>query len=122
MIRFYTREFFEELTRRLNEDGPWKRSVAEVRLRFVCSAADKRASFLLEIDRGRIRASEAKPDTPADYRFEGAYDAWMRLCKGEYEFDRAIETGKIRVAGLLPPLMGPLNHIVVTARSFPKEF
>ena len=125
MIRFYTEAFFEELGRRLNEDETWRRTAHGVSLRIVCSAVDLRRAFLIDVRDGRVTTDVAGPDTAADFRFEGHYEDWMLLCKGEAELDRLVQVGKIRVAGSMPALMGlmgVLNRIVVVARSFPKEF
>jgi len=125
MIQFYTKEFFAEIARRLNADAEWGKSMAGHTFRMVCSASDKKRSFLIAVTKGKVATSEAASDTPSDYRFEGRYDAWMSLCKGDAEMDHLIQQGKIRLAGSMSDvmgLMGPLNKIVLTARSFPKEF
>lgn len=125
MIQFYTQEFFQEIGRRLNGDPEWGKTMKGHNMRIVCSASDKKRSFLIAIADGRVSMAEATAATPADYRFEGRYAAWVDLCKGVAEMDRLIQQGKIRLAGSMTDvmgLMGPLNRIVMTARSFPKEF
>ncbi len=125
MIQFYTRAFFEEIGRRLNADPDWATTMKGHDMRIVCTASDKKRSFLIAVKNGAVSIGEATPETKADYRFEGRYDTWVALCKGESEMDRLIQQGKIRLAGSMPDvmgLMGPLNRIVMTARSFPKEF
>ena len=125
MIQFYTREFFEEIGRRLNADPEWAKAMKGHDMRIVCTASDKKRSFLIGVKDGTVSIDEATVETPANYRFEGRYATWMALCKGEAEMDHLIQQGKIRLAGSMPDvmgLMGPLNRIVMTARSFPKEF
>jgi putative sterol carrier protein len=125
MIQFYTKEFFGEIAKRLNSDSEWAKTMAGHDMRIVCSAVDRKRSFLIAVKKGAVSTSEAGPETPADYRFEGKYEAWMQLCKGEAEMDHLIQQGKIRLAGSMADvmgLMGPLNRIVLTARSFPKAF
>ncbi len=125
MIEFYTLGFFEEVGRRLNADPEWARTMKGHDMRIVCSASDKKRSFFITVKGGSVSVGTATPETPADYRFEGRYATWMALCKGEAEMDRLIQQGKIRLAGSMPEvmgLMGPLNRIVMAARSFPKEF
>ena len=125
MIQFYTKEFFAEIAKRLNADAEWSASMADHDMRIVCSASDKKRSFLIAVKRGAVSTAEATADTPSDYRFEGRYAAWVALCKGEAEMDGLIQQGKIRLAGKMTDvmgLMGPLNRIVLAARSFPKEF
>lgn len=125
MVQFYTREFFEEIGRRLNADPEWAKAMKGHDMRVVCSASDKKRSFLIAVANGKVSTAEATTETSADYRFEGRYAAWVDLCKGAAEMDRLIQQGKIRLAGSMTDvmgLMGPLNRIVMTARSFPKDF
>ena len=125
MIQFYTDEFLEELARRLGEDKEWMAQAKTRPLRIICSAHDLKRSFLIAVEGDRVHTEPASPSTPARFRFEGPYDAWVRLCKGETEFEKLVETGTIRVTGPMPELMsmfGVLNRIVLAARSFPKEF
>lgn len=125
MIQFYTEEFFGEIARRLNADAEWGKSMAGRTFRMVCSASDAKRSFLIAVAKGKVSTESATPETRADYRFEGRYDVWVSLCKGEAEMDHLIQQGKIRLAGSMSDvmgLMGPLNRIVLTARSFPKAF
>ncbi len=125
MIRFYTEEFFAELARRLNQDAEWSKTMAGHDMRIVCTALDTKRAFLIAVKGGVVSTAAAGPDTRADYRFEGRYETWMQLCKGEAEMDGLIQQGRIRLAGSMPDvmgLMGPLNRIVLAARSFPKEF
>jgi len=124
-IRFYTKEFFEELAWRLNADDSWGRTMQGHDLRIVCSALDVKRAFLIDIRDGRVATAEAGPDTPANFRLEAHYDTWVKLCKGEAEIDTLIQRGKVRLAGPISEamgLMGPLNHLVMVARGFPKEF
>ncbi len=125
MIQFYTAEFFDEVARRLNADSEWSKTMTGQDMRIVCSAIDKKRSFLISVQNGTVSTAEATPGTPADYRFEGRYATWMALCKGEAEMDHLIQQGRIRLAGKMSDvmgLMGPLNRIVLTARTFPKTF
>lgn len=125
MVRFYTPEFFEELGRRLSADRNWIDGLAGRCIRMVCFAYDRDASVLIAIEDGRVRTEPASAGTCATFRFEGSYDSWVRLCEGKAEFEDLVQNAKIRVSGPMPDLLslsGPLNHIVLTARSCPKTF
>lgn len=124
-IHFYTLPFFQELARRLSADTEWGARVKGKEMRIVCTAIDKRRSFLLEVKGGAVTAREATPETPADFHLEGHYDSWAKVCKGEAEVEKMVQGGKIRIAGSMPDIMammGPLNRMVLVARGFPKEF
>ena len=125
VVQFYTKAFFEELARRLNEDADWAKWGKALDMKIVCTAIDVKRSFLIDIRKGRVSTKEATPDIAAKYKFEGKYETWVALCKGEAELQKLIMAGKIRFTGPMPELMGlagPLNRIVMVARSFPKTF
>ncbi len=125
VIQFYTLPFFQELARRLSADVEWGARVKGLDLKIVCTAIDKKRSFLLEVKRGAVTAGEATPETPAEFHLEGRYDSWAKICKGEAEVEKMVQAGKIRIAGSMPDIMammGPLNRMVLVARGFPKEF
>ncbi len=124
-VQFYTKEFFEELARRLNEDADWAKWGGALTAKIQCTASDIKRSFLIDIKKGKVSTKEAKASTAATYKLEGKYGSWMALCKGEAEVQQLIMAGKIRFTGSMPDLMGlagPLNRIVMVARSFPKTF
>jgi len=125
IIQFYTKEFFEELARRLNEDEDWLKWGQDLNVRIVCSAVDIGRAFLIAVKAGEVRTSEVFDEMPAKFKLQGKYENWVKLCKGEAELDKLIRTGRIRLTGSMPDLMGmagPLNRIVMVARSFPKTF
>jgi len=72
-----------------------------------------------------VAVHEAAPDVPADFKFEGTYEAWMQLGKGERDFQGLVLGGKIRFRGSMPKvmaLMGPLSRVTQLAQQVPKEF
>ena len=125
MARYFTREFFEEVASRLNVDGDWTKKAASLSAKLVLTCSDRKASFLLEIQNGRISASEVSADVPADFKFEGNYEAWVQIGKGEKDLQSLAMSGKIRFRGSMPKimgLMGQLSRITLVASQVPKEF
>ncbi len=125
VVQFYTKEFFEELARHLNEDEDWARWGKTLNAKIMCSAVDLKRAFLIDIKKGKVTTKVAKPGAAATYKLEGKYETWTALCKGEAEIQQLIVAGKLRFTGSMPDLMGlagPLNRIVMVARSFPKTF
>jgi putative sterol carrier protein len=125
MTRYFTKEFFEEVAVQLNADPEWRKEGAAISAKIVLTVVDRGASFLLDIRNGAVVASEAAADIPADFKFEGPYDAWTQLGKGERDFQSLVLGGKIRFRGSMPKimaLMGSLDRITQTARLVPKEF
>ncbi|TLZ54905.1 MAG: SCP2 sterol-binding domain-containing protein [Methanobacteriota archaeon] len=125
MSRYFTKEFFDEVVNRLNADPEWSKKATAITARVVLTCVDRNASFLLDVANGRVSSSEAAGDVPADFKFEGTYDAWAQLGRGEKDFQSLVMGGKIRFRGSMPrimALMGVLTRITVVARDIPKDF
>lgn len=125
MVGYFTKDFFDEIASRLNADPEWSKQAGTLTVKLVLTCTDWTAAFLLDVQEGKVIASAVAPDVPADFKFEGPYDAWVGLGKGEKDFQTLVLTGKIRFRGSMPRIMGmlgPLNRITATAREIPKEF
>src|SRR5437867_786424 len=98
---------------------------AAIVAKIVLTCTDRNASFLLDIQNGRVAVHDVAPDVPADFKFEGTYEAWTQLGKGEKDFQGLVLGGRIRFRGSMPKvmaLMGPLGRITQLAQQVPKEF
>jgi putative sterol carrier protein len=125
MTRYFTKEFFEEVVNRLNADPEWSKKAAAITAKVVLTCVDRNASFLLDVANGKVSSSEVAANVPADFKFEGTYEAWTQLGKGEKDFQSLVMGGKIRFRGSMPKimaLMGVLTRITVVARDIPKDF
>jgi putative sterol carrier protein len=125
MTRYFTKDFFDEVANRLNADAEWGKKAASVTAKVVLTCVDRKASFLLNVQGGRVTSSEVPSDVPADFKFEGNYDAWVQLGRGEKDFQSLVMAGKIRFRGSMPKimaLMGALTRITLVAQTVPKEF
>ena len=125
MVQYFTKAFFDELASRLNADPDWGKKAAAITAKIVLTCTDRNASFLVDIQGGRVAVHDVAPDVPADFKFEGTYEAWTQLGKGEKDFQGLVLGGKIRFRGSMPKvmaLMGPLSRITQLAQQVPKEF
>ena len=125
MAQYFTQAFFQEVANRLNADPEWSRKAAAITAKVILTCVDRKASFLIDVVNGRVSSSAVAADVPADFKFEGTYDAWTQLGKGEKDFQSLVMGGKIRFRGSMPKimaLMGVLSRITVVARDVPKDF
>ncbi len=125
MATYFSREFFDEIAKRLNADEEWSRKGATISAKLVLTCTDRNASFLLDIQGGKVTAAQVAPDVPADFKFEGPYEAWVQLGKGEKDLQSLVMTRKIAFRGSMPKimgLMGQLNRVTQVAQQIPKEF
>ncbi len=125
MVQYFSKAFFDEVASRLNSDPEWTKKASAVTAKIVLTSLDRGTSFLVAVEAGRVVVSQVTPDVPADFKFEGNYDAWVQLAKGERDFQGLVLGGKIRFRGSMPKimaLMGQLNRITFVAQQVPKEF
>ena len=125
MVAYFTKAFFDEVATRLNADPEWTKKAGTIAAKIVLTCADRGRSFLIEVRNGIVSASESAPDVAADFKFEGPYEAWSQLGRGEKDLQSLVLGGKIRFRGSMPKvmaLMGSLGRITETARLVPKEF
>src|SRR5207247_10266030 len=116
MTQYFTAPFFEEVARRLNADAEWSKKAAAVTAKVVLTCVDRNASFLIDVVNGRVASSPVGPDVPADFKFEGRYEAWTQLGRGERDLQSLVMGGKMRFRGCLPEvvgLTGALNRVWV---------
>ncbi|HEX9340988.1 MAG TPA: SCP2 sterol-binding domain-containing protein [Thermoplasmata archaeon] len=125
MVQYFSEAFFDEVANRLNVDPEWAKKASTVTTKIVLTCTDRNASFLLDIANGMVSAAPVAPDVPAEFKFEGTYDAWTQLGKGERDFQGLVLGGRIRFRGSMPKVMaltGQLNRITQVAQQVPKEF
>ena len=125
LAQYFTQAFFQEVANRLNADPEWSRKAAAITAKIVLTCVDRKASFLIDVVNGTVSCTEVAADVAADFKFEGTYDAWIQLGKGEKDFQSLVMGGKIRFRGSMPKimaLMGVLSRITSVARDVPKDF
>ena len=125
MVQYFSKAFFDELASALNADPDFQKKAAATTVKVMLTITDRHLSYLLDVQAGKTTSSEVPGDTPADFKFEGAYDAWVILGKGEKDFQSLVMGGKIKFRGSMPKVMGmmnQLNRITQLAQQLPKEF
>jgi len=125
MTQYFTQSFFEEVASRLNADSEWSKKAGAISAKLVLTCVDRGASFLIDIVNGRVVSSAVSAEIPADFKFEGTYDTWTQLGKGEKDLQSLVMSGKIRFRGSLPKIMGLMNvlgRVTSVARDVPKDF
>ena len=125
MVQYFSKEFFDELANALNTDAEWLKKSSGSNFKSIITITDHSKSFLLDVVGGKIAVSEVAPDVPADFKFDGPYDAWIILGKGEKDFQSLVMAGKVKFRGSMPKVMGMMsqwNRLIKVAQQLPKEF
>ena len=125
MVQYFSKEFFDELAAALNVDAEWLKKTSSSAFKSIITITDRSKSFFLDVAGGKVAVTEVTPDVPADFKFEGPYEAWVILGKGEKDFQSLVMAGKVKFRGSMPKvmgLMGAWNRLIKVAQQLPKEF
>ena len=121
-MQYFSQEFFDELARRLNADAEWKKRAATLTSKITLTVTDRAWSTMIEIANGVVVARSVRAEDPADFKFEGPYDIWAKIARGQTDFNTAVITGKMKFKGSLPKIMGiqpQMNILTKTAKEIP---
>ena len=123
-MQYLSSEWFDELARRLNGDADWKKKAATLTCRITLTVTDKGISQIVEIANGAVATRPVKPEDPADFKFEGPYEIWVKIEKGGVDFNTAVITGKMKFKGALAKIMAiqpAMNKLTGTAKEIPAD-
>ncbi len=125
MVQYFSKEFFDALAAALNTDAEWMKKTTNQSFKSIITITDRSQSFFLDVAGGKVIVNETAPDAPADFKFEGPYDSWVILGRGEKDFQSLVMAGKVKFRGSMPKvmgLMGAWNRLIKVAQGLPKEF
>ncbi len=125
MVQYFSKEFFDALAGALNADAEWLKKTSTSTFKSIITITDRSNSFFLDVTNGKVVVTETAPDAPADFKFEGPYENWVILGKGEKDFQSLVMAGKLKFRGSMPKvmgLMGAWNRLIKVAVGLPKEF
>ncbi len=125
MVQYFSKEFFDALANALNADAEWLKKTTNQSFKSIITITDRSKSFFLDVANGKVNVNETAPDVPADFKFEGPYDSWTILGRGEKDFQSLVMAGKVKFRGSMPKvmgLMGAWNRLLKVAQGLPKEF
>jgi putative sterol carrier protein len=125
MVQFFSDVYFEELVARLQKDPDWAKGAAKVTAKLMMTVTDRNEAHLLDVQAGNVSVRPAKPDEPADFKFEAPYEVWSRIGKERKDLNSLVLQGKIKFRGSLAkllPLQGVLVRVEAVARAIPSEF
>ena len=125
MVQYFSKEFFDSLVGALNADPEWMKKTTGQSFKTVITITDRSQSYFLDVAGGKATVTVIAPDAPADFKFEGPYDSWVILGRGEKDFQSLVMAGKVKFRGSMPKvmgLMGAWNRLIKVAQGLPKEF
>lgn len=127
MVKYFSPEFFAQLQDTLSNDAKWQEGTKGLKTSVKLSTTDPSgaSSYLLKVEEGKTTISPSDLATPAEFSFEGAYDTWTKVAKGEVDFQSAVLKGLLRFKGSITKILfykDRFLRIAEVIRSIPVEF
>ncbi len=126
MVKFFSREFFAELEQRLTADPKWSEDTKSIKTSIRLGATDLADStYLIKVEEGRTGIGPADPAVQAEFSFEGSYETWTKVHKGEVDLQSAVLKGLLKFKGSITKILFYKDRFVRIAevmRAIPVEF
>jgi len=105
MSKFLSDDYFGQLQGLLVGDQKWAESTKGLRTSIAFNATDVGQFFVLGVDNGVSTVQKAAPGTQAEFAFEGTYESWAKVAKGEVDLQAAVLKGQLRFRGSITKIL-----------------
>ena len=125
MAKFLSDEYFGQLQSALAVDPKWTESTKTVKTSIAFNVTDIGQNYVLSVDNGTTTLQKVAPGTPAEFSFDGVYDTWCKVVKGEMDFQSAVLKGQLRFKGSITKILmyrDRFTRVAEMMRDVPKEF
>jgi len=127
MVKYFSSEFFAQLQDTLANDAKWQEGTKGIKTSVKLSAVDPNgtSSYLLKVEEGKTTIVPSDPAAQAEFSFEGAYETWTKVAKGEVDFQSAVLKGLLRFKGSITKILfykDRFMRIAEVMRSIQVEF
>jgi len=127
MVKYFSPEFFAQLQDTLANDPKWQDDTKGLKTTIRLSSNDQgnAVSYLLRVEEGKTTIAPSEQGAQAEFSFEGAYDTWTRVAKGEIDFQSAVLKGLLKFKGSITKILfykDRFMRIAEVIRSIPVEF
>jgi len=127
MVRYFSQEFFGQIQETLANDPKWKESTKSLKTTIRLTSVDQggSSSYLLKVEDGKTTISPTEPAATAEFSFEGTYETWTKVARGEVDFQSAVLKGLLKFKGSITKILfykDRFLRIAEVMRSLPVDF
>jgi len=127
MVKYFSPEFFAQLQDGLANDARWQEGTKGLKTSVKLTSTEKgsASSYMLKVEDGKTSISPSEPAAQAEFSFEGAYETWTKVAKGEVDFQSAVLKGLLKFKGSITKILvykDKFLRIAEVMRSVPVEF
>ncbi len=125
MAKFLSDEYFGQLQGTLATDQKWAEGTKGVKTTIAFNATDIGQNFVLSVDNGVSTIQKVAPGTTAEFAFDGTYEAWTKVAKGEVDLQAAVLKGQLKFKGSITKILMYRDRFIRVAdlmKQLPTEF
>jgi len=125
LTKYFTEEYFKEVEQRLAADPKWQQDTKGIKTTILLSAPDQSALFVVKVEDGVTTIAKTEPGVTVEFSFEGPYEVWTRVAKGEVDLQAAVLKGQLKFRGSITKILfykDRFTRITEIIRSVPVEF
>ncbi len=125
MAKFLSDDYFALVQAALSQDAKWVESTKNFKSSIAFSVTDIGQNYLLSVDNGTTTLQKVTPGAAAEFSFEGTYEAWTKVAKGELDIQAAVLRGQLKFKGSLTKVLmykDRLMRVAEILRDVPKEY
>ncbi len=125
MAKFFTEEYFKDAEQRLLADQKWLDDTKGIKTSILLGATDRGLNFLLKVENDTTNITKVEAGTTAEFTFEGTYDVWTKVAKGEVDLQSAVLKGMLKFRGSITKILFYKDRFLRVGeviRSTPVEF
>lgn len=125
MAKYMSEEFVSQVQAALSNDPKWAETSKNLKTSIAFNVADQGLSYVLGVDGGVTNFQKASPGTAAEFSFDGSYDTWVKVAKGEIDLQSAVLKGQLKFKGSLTKILMYKDRFIRIAeimKEVPKEF
>jgi len=125
MAKYLSDEYFSQVQTALAQDAKWVESTRNFKTSIGFGVTDIGQYFIVNVENGVTNLQKAASGAPAEFTFEGPYDAWTKVQKGEVDIQSAVLKGQLKFKGSITKVMmyrDKLNRVADVMKGIPTEF
>ena len=125
MAKYMSEEYVSQVQGALSSDPKWAETSKSFKTSIAFNVVDQNLNYILNVDNGVTTFQKADPGGTAEFSFDGAYESWCKVAKGEVDIQSAVLKGQLKFKGSLTKILMYKDRFIRVAeimRDVPKEF
>ncbi len=125
MAKYLSDEYISQVQSALAQDPKWTESTKNFRTSIAFNVTDTGQNYMLSVENGVTTFQRVAPGAGAEFSFDGSYDAWSKVARGEVDIQSAVLKGQLKFKGSLTKILMYKDRFIRVAeimRDVPKEF